>query len=233
MEQSVSGVGVLDKAVALLEALEAGPLGLGGVVEATGIPRATAHRLLAALESHGLVGRSNGSFVLGAALARLGSSALAGPGLADAARPALEALRDETGESAQLYLRRGDVRVCVVSLESPHSLRTIVPVGAHLPMDRGSAGAVLRDDDAVRRRGWAQSVEEREPGVASVSAPVRTPGGAVGSGAVLAAVSVSGPVGRTTRSPGRLYAGPVTEAARAIEAALFAERDLGRGTGRR
>lgn len=214
MERSLSGVGVLDKAVALLEALQPGPLGLNAAAEATGIPRATTHRLLSALARHGLVDRADGAFVLGPTLARLGTAALAGPRLADAARPALEALRDATGESAQLYLPRGDMRVCVVSLESPHSLRTIVPVGAQLPMDRGSAGTVLRDEEPVRRRGWAQSVEEREPGVASVSAPVRGPGGV---GPVVAAVSVSGPIGRTTRSPGRLYAEAVMAAARAVE----------------
>ncbi|HZT66082.1 MAG TPA: IclR family transcriptional regulator [Acidimicrobiales bacterium] len=214
---SVSGVGVLDKAVALLGCLEPGPLSLSEAVEATGMPRATAHRLLLALESHGLVARAgDGRFGLGRTLARLGSAALAGPPLAEAARPALEELRDATGESVQLYVRAGDRRVCLVSLESPHSLRTIVAVGASLPIDRGSAGAVLRDVEGVRRRGWAQSVEEREKGVASVSAPVR--GGP--DGPVVAAVSVSGPIERTTRAPGRRYAGAVVAAARRVELAL-------------
>ena len=216
MGVSLSGVGVLDKAVALLEALESGPRQLAALVEATGVPRATAHRLLVALEGHGLVGRGPGGFALGRGLARLGAAALAGPSLVDAARPALEELRDVTGESVQLYLARGDQRICVLSLESPHSLRTIVPVGAALPMDRGSAGAALRDDVAARRRGWVQSVEEREKGVASVSAPVRAE-----EGTVLAAVSVSGPVERTTRSPGRIYAGAVVSAARRVEEALW------------
>jgi DNA-binding IclR family transcriptional regulator len=59
------------------------------------------------------------------------------------------------------------------------------------------------------------SVEERERGVASVSAPVRD-----ADGRVLAAVSVSGPVERTTRSPGERYGEAVEAAARRIEAAL-------------
>jgi DNA-binding IclR family transcriptional regulator len=127
----------------------------------------------------------------------------------------MERLRDDTGESVQLYVRRGDRRHCVASLESPHGLRTIVAVGASLPLDVGSAGKVLRGDAEVARRGWAQSVEEREPGVASVSAPVHD-----GRGEVVAAVSVSGPIGRTTRSPGRRYAASVMAAADAVEAAL-------------
>lgn len=215
MGTSLSAVGVLDKAVTLLEALEGGPRSLGALMETTGLPRATAHRLLVALEGHGLVERGEGGFALGRRLVRLGAAALGGPSLVDAARPALEELRDRTGESVQLYVRRGDQRVCLLSLESPHSLRTIVPVGAALPLDRGSAGTVLSDGDVVRRRGWAQSVEERERGVASVSAPVRPAGGAV-----VAAVSVSGPIERTTRSPGRLYADAVVAAARRLESAL-------------
>ena len=185
----------------ILDALEPGPLGLAELTEATGLSRATAHRLAVALEAHGLAGRDDdGRFCLGERFVRRS--------LADAAGPALERLRDETGESVQLYVPRGDERLCVVSLESPHGLRTIVPVGAVLPMDRGSAAKVLRDPSLK----WAESVEERERGVASVSAPVRR-----GDGEVVAAVSVSGPVERTSRAPGRRYSKAVVAAARQVE----------------
>ncbi len=205
---SVSGVGVLDKAFAVVDALSAGPQPLSGLVAATGLSRATAHRLAVALEAHGMVRRDEeGRFCLGPRLTE--------PSLAQLARPAMERLRDETGESVQLYVRRGDRRHCVASLESPHGLRTIVAVGASLPLDVGSAGKVLRDEVEVARRGWAQSVEEREPGVASVSAPVHD-----ARGELVAAVSVSGPIGRTTRSPGRKYAASVVAAAEGVEAAL-------------
>jgi len=208
---SVSGIGVLDKAVAVLDALEAGPLSLPDLVDATGLPRATAHRLATALEAHGFVARDgDGRFQLGARLSH--------PSLPTVARPALDALRDATGESVQLYVRRGDQRLCVDALESPHGLRTIVPVGALLPLDVGSAGKVLREDAPTLKRGWAESVEERQKGVASVSAPVFE------DGRLVAAVSVSGPVERTTRAPGRRYARAVADAARAIDAALASRR---------
>ena len=208
---TVSGIGVLDKAVSVLDAVEATPRSLAGLVEATGLSRATAHRLAVALEAHRLLARdAGGRFVLGPRLTGLELPALA--------RPALEALRDATGESAQLYVRRGDRRLCVLSLESPHGLRTIVPVGMSLPLDVGSAGKVLRGDV----EDWAESVEERERGVASVSAPVRD-----GRGDTVAAVSVSGPIERTTRAPGRLYAGPVLEAAAAVSAALQRQTSSG------
>ena len=216
MERSVSGVGVLDKAASILAALEGGPQPLAGLVEATGLSRATAHRLASALEEHGLVRRDGeGRFALGLRLVALGRAATEALPLREAARPALEALRAETGESVQLYVREGDRRVCVESLESPHGLRTIVPVGASLELGRGSAGAVLRGDGPTMRRGWTESVAEREAGVASVSAPVLD-----AAGAVRAAVSVSGPIERTTRAPGRRYADAVVRAARRIESSL-------------
>lgn len=200
----------------ILEALAGGPLGLAPLAAATGLPRATAHRLAVALEVHDLVSRdAAGRFQLGERLVVLARAA--GPGgrsLADAAMPALRALRDRTGESTQLYVASGDQRSCVASLESPHGLRTMVAVGAALPMDRGSAARALTGHPDLGRRGWVQSVEEREAGVASVSAPVRL------DGVIVAAVSVSGPLGRTTRQPGRRYGEAVADAARAVERAL-------------
>jgi DNA-binding IclR family transcriptional regulator len=208
-------VGVIDKAASVLDALEVRPLALGELVGATGLSRATAHRLAVALEAHGLVRRdAEGRFALGTRLVALGRAATDALPLAEAAAPALAALRDATGESVQLYVRDGDRRTCIAALESPHGLRTIVPTGASLPLDRGSAGRLLGDDARARRREWVETAEEREAGVASVSAPVRDE-----SGEVVAAVSVSGPIERTTRRPGRRYAEAVVAAARAVERA--------------
>ena len=67
----------------------------------------------------------------------------------------------------------------------------------------------------IRRRGWAQSVGERQQGVASVSAPVRSPGGKV-----IAAVSVSGPLERLSRQPGRMHAPAVLAAAERLSESL-------------
>ncbi|MEY2458856.1 MAG: hypothetical protein QOG30_686, partial [Acidimicrobiaceae bacterium] len=160
---------MLDKAVDVIDSLVAGPKTLAELVAATGLPRATAHRLATALEHHDLVRRdADGRFALGFRLATLGRAALDSTPLAELARPALAWLRDTTEESVQLYVRDGDHRVCVESLESPHGLRTIVAVGASLSLDAGSAGKILRGDPAPR--GWVESVEEREAGVASVSA---------------------------------------------------------------
>ena len=219
---------MLDKAALVLSALEAGPATLAGLVQATGLARPTAHRLAVALEHHRLVTRDmQGRFVLGPRLGELASSAGEDRLLA-AAGPVLTNLRDVTSESAQLFRRQGDLRICVAASERSSGLRDTIPVGSTLTMLAGSAAQVLLAWEEpermhrglhgarfnasmlalVRRRGWAQSVGEREPGVASVSAPIRANGGKV-----VAAVSVSGPIERLTRQPGRLHAPAVLAAA--------------------
>ena len=181
------------------------------------MPRATAHRLASALERHLLVSRdAAGRFVLGPGLVRLGRVAggSAGRSLVDVGSPGTGRAPRPDRRKRPALRALGDTRVCLASLESPHSLRTIVAVGAVLPMDRGSAAKVLAGDPPCLEQGWAESVEERERGVASVSAPV------VVDGCVVAAVSVSGPIERTTRQPGRRYGKAVAAAARALATAL-------------
>ncbi|MDO5722207.1 MAG: IclR family transcriptional regulator [Actinomycetaceae bacterium] len=241
-ESASSGVGVLDKAALVLSALESGPATLAQLVASTQLARPTAHRLAVALEYHRFVARDmQGRFVLGPRLAEL-SSAAGEDRLLASATPVLIALRDHTKESSQLYRRQGDQRVCVAAAERQMGLRDSIPVGASLSMKAGSAAQVLlawEEPDrlhrglygasfnatmlsAVRRRGWAQSVAEREAGVASVSAPVRGPGGRV-----VAAVSISGPVERMGRQPGRMHGPAVVAAANRLSEFLRRAEELG------
>jgi DNA-binding IclR family transcriptional regulator len=229
VDSIATNVGVLDKSVTILASLaERGPLSLAGLVDATGLSRPTAHRLAAALEAHRLVGRDGaGRYRLGLRVLAWAGAVSAEFGLAEAARPVLEALRDETGESAQLFVRDGDSRLCVAASERPSGLRDTVPVGAVLPIDRGSGGKVLlayagdvgtasgadvAEIETIRRRGWAASVAEREEGVCSVSAPVLD-----SAGRIHAALGISGPINRLGRQPGRHLSGPVVAAARELE----------------
>ena len=225
-----SGIGVLDKAVGVLHSIADSPCGLAELCDRTGLPRATAHRLAAGLEVHRLLARdSAGRWRLGPAISEL--AAQVNDPLLAAGAAVLPRLREITGESVQLYRREGTSRICVAALEPPAGLRDTVPVGTRLPMTAGSGAKVLlaysdsatqqavlptakfteRSLAEVRRRGWAQSAAEREPGVASISAPVRDR-----SGAVIAAVSVSGPIDRMGRRPGARWAADLVAAADAL-----------------
>ncbi|MCP5029246.1 MAG: helix-turn-helix domain-containing protein [Actinomycetia bacterium] len=198
--------------MALLDLVAADPRTLGQLVEGSGFSRATTHRLASGLEAHGLLRRDHeGRYALGVRLIGLGAAATQGLPLAAAAAPALAELRDRTGESVQLYVRRGDRRLCVAALESLHGLRTIVHPGDELTMEAGSAATALTVAASPPGPGWVASVGEREAGVASVSAPVSD------RERVVAAVSVSGPIERTTREPGERYGPAVLAAARRIE----------------
>src|SRR4051795_7805210 len=231
MGQPSSGIGVVDKSVAILAAVADAPQALADLVPATDLPRATAHRLAVALEVHRLLTRdAEGRFVLGPRVGEL-AAALPDP-VVTAAGPVLAWVRDECGESSQLYRRDGAERVCVAAAERAHGLRTTVPIGSRLPLTAGSGAQVICawSDPAsladvlpaaefsdkslaeVRRRGWAQSVGQREAGVASVSAPV------FGAGRqVVAAISVSGPIERLGRSPGQRWAPVLTAAAHRLQ----------------
>ena len=221
-----SGVGVLDKTVKILDALESGPATLGQLVSSTGLARPTAHRLAIALERHRFVLRDqHGRFVLGSRFAELAAAA-----------PILQTLLDRTGESAQIYRRQGDMRVCIAAVERASGLRDSIPVGAMLSMEAGSAAQILlawEDSErlhqglrhakftaakltAVRKRGWAESVNERDEGVCSISAPIRN-----ASGQVIAAISISGPDGRMGSNPGRRYAPLVMAAGKYLTDALI------------
>jgi DNA-binding IclR family transcriptional regulator len=190
-----------------------------------------ADRVAVGLEVHGLLHRgADGRWRPGPTLGELASRS--GDPLLEAAAAVLPRLRDLTGESVQLYRRDGMYRICVAASEPASGLRDTVPVGTRLSMGAGSGAKVLAawSDPAtqravlsdaaysertlmdVRRRGWAQSVAERETGVASVSAPVRN-----SAGQVVAAVSVSGPVDRIGRRPGARWAANLLAAADALQ----------------
>lgn len=232
-----SGVGTLDRSVAILDAVEGGAHRFTRIMQATGLPRGTTHRLIRGLESHGFLSRYPGfGYRLGPRLLRLAHQAMRELPLREVAHPVLEHLSRVTGESAQLYVRSGDARVCVDAVESANELRTIVAVGASLPLFAGSAAKVFlafgpdaerhvrkaeepdrfaRDVELVRTRGWASSTDERQRGVGSVSAPI------VGDYAVLlGVVSVSGPASRMGRTSARRYTPAVIDAARRIERSL-------------
>ena len=226
--EKANTVGTLVKAGAILDALEVGPQDLNDLSVLTGQPRATCHRLASALVGLRRVDKDDsGRYTIGPRLHEL-SAASSGDRLRTVALPTLRRLRDDTGESAQIYRRKGNRRLCVASVEPATGLRDTVPEGAVLTMSAGSAAQVLaawsdgpsafdaKALNAVRNRGWADSVAERESGVASVSAPV------LSGGRVIAAVSISGPIDRLTKRPGQRFGTRVRAAAAEVERELDA-----------
>jgi DNA-binding IclR family transcriptional regulator len=241
-----TGVGVLDRSVAILDAVERGARTFTEIRDATGYTKSTTHRLVASLEAHAFLTFVGGQgYRFGPRLLRFGTTAMRDLPLRDLARTALVRLAEATGESAQLYVLGGDRRICVDSVESASELRTIVMPGVVLPLMKGSAGKILlafssqpeldwilanaarrtppetvpdnlmQQIVTARRRGWSNSVGEREPGVASVSAPVLND-----DGVLIAAVSLSGPDTRLGRIAAGRLAPAVVAAAHEIQGAL-------------
>ena len=210
---SVSGVGVLDKAMAVLGAARGRRRARWpSWWTATGLSRPTAHRLAVALEAHGLVRRDDdGRFCLGLRLIGLGHEAAEAVPVWAAARPALAWLHEQTGESrAAVRARRRRPRVRRVD--------RVAARAAHDRPGRGSAAAVGRErrPGAERRAtgpGWPAWRSARR------ASPACRPRSATGTGRVVAAVSVSGPLQRLTRKPGQRYGAVVAEAAARAEQA--------------
>lgn len=228
-----SGIKVLDRAVAILCAVSHEPRSLAELCADTGLPRATAHRLASALETHRLLARSrDGRWSIGPMLIQFAEGSDA---LITAAGPILESLQAATNESVQLYRLTGTTRTCIAAREPEQGLNNIVPAGSQMPLTAGSAAKIflawakpeLREDvmsqarftaddlDKVRSRGLAESVSEREIGLASVSAPVFD-----ADGELLAALSVSGPADRLRPSPaavcGKALASAAVELTRSL-----------------
>lgn len=217
----VSGIKVLDRAVAITMAAANQPSSLNDLCEATGLPRATTHRLASALETHRILTRTaDGLWTTGPGL----------PGnrehLMNAAGPVMNELLRVTGESVQLYQLTGNTRTCIATREPDSGLHNIVPVGRQLPLTSGSAARVMaafadlgataesfavKDLEETRSQGYTASFGEREAGLASMSAPVLD-----SAGSLLAVLSVSGSAAHFRKAPLDEWAAELKKAADAI-----------------
>lgn len=221
-----SGIKVLDRSVAIVRSVASGDKSLAALSEDTGLPRATTHRIATALEVHHILSRTEqGSWTIGPALANF--TAGTPPQLLTAARPIMRELVEVTGESAQLYELTGETRTCIAAEEPQSGLHNVVPVGSQLTLSAGSAARVFAahalidapfnpgDLEQVRADGYAESVAEREVGLASVSAPVFQP-----DGGLVAVLSISGPAERLKPSPAQKWGKALLAAKAQLEGAL-------------
>ncbi|WJY67928.1 IclR family transcriptional regulator [Corynebacterium auris] len=215
-----SGIKVLDRAVVIVRSVAAGDKTLAELSTDTGLPRATTHRIATALEVHHILSRtSTGAWTVGPALASYATRTP--PQLLSAAGPLMRDLVRETGESVQLYQLTGDTRTCIAAEEPASGLTYTVPVGSQLSLTAGSAARVYAafslidahpfpsDELAeVRDSLVAESVAEREVGLASLSTPVFD-----SEGAVVAVLSISGPVERLKPHPAQKWGAQLVAAA--------------------
>ncbi|MCC6175885.1 MAG: IclR family transcriptional regulator [Chloroflexi bacterium] len=216
----------LDCLLALADS--AGEVGVTELSRQLGQSKASVHRLLTALRSRNFVrlNPETRRYSLDVGVLRLSSALARQTNLHALALPTLVTLRDMTRETASLTVRRGNQRLHLEQVESIEDLRFTLEVGNALPLLVGASGKALvawlpesevdaligtfglpalapgsitdraafkADLARIRARGFAVSFSERYVDVISVAAPVRDR-----SGAVVAAVNITGPASRCT-----------------------------------
>lgn len=183
----------VDRALALLLAFESADgneLTVAAIADRLGIHRSSASRFAATLAERGFLERNAGgdAYRLGPAMARLGLLAMVDRGLIASARPVMERLAVETGETVVLSALDGDQGVSIAQVNGSHLVGMRDWIGRRSPLDSSSDGKVflafastgppgphpvVREElDAIRRRGWATSEGEAEPGLNGVAAPI-------------------------------------------------------------
>jgi DNA-binding IclR family transcriptional regulator len=145
---------VLSKIRGILDAfsLTRPALTLSELRSATGLPTSTVQRLVANLVAEGFLDRDGDRYRIGATMAYWAAPASRGIDRLRAVTPALQQLRDSTGETACFFIREGPYRVCVAMAETTHAIRREMHVGKIVALQAGSAGRVLMawDDVALR-----------------------------------------------------------------------------------
>ncbi len=216
----------VDRAIDVLEYLAEREDGaVTDLAAALGVHKSTAHRLLAVLEARGLVEQvsERGRYRLGFGLVRLAGATAGRLDLVEQSRSVSRRLAAEVGETVNVARLEGDAVVNVDQVLGGATVATQNWVGQRTPLHATSSGKVLlaSADPAERARllarplerftpatitnrsvlerelaraaasGWASTTEELEVGLNAIAAPIRGH-----DGAVVAAVSVSGPTYR-------------------------------------
>jgi IclR family acetate operon transcriptional repressor len=239
-------IGAVERALLVLDALgEAdGELGTNELARRTGVNASTVSRLLATLAGAGYVEQTDsGRYRLGLRLLQLGSAALDGLDLRALARPLLEELARETGETATLSVPGGREAVTVDFVRSPSAVQGVAQIGRPsvphatatgkvlLAFGPGGPGegpfqrftrrtivapvAVRREVERTRARGWADADGEREPDLAALAAPVRS-----SRGELVAILGLQGPSSRFDVAARGRSLGRLTSAAEALSRRL-------------
>ena len=211
MTEPADGNRMLARVASILDAVDGSAASASELARRAGLSVSTAHRIAVSMVEYGFLRRTaNGDFGLGHRFVR--------SVMATAALPVLSQLRDETGETAQLWIRRADERVCLVTVDSKQELKVSMAAGSRLPLPAGSSGRILSGDEEalseIAVHGWVDSMAKRTSGQASVSAPVFL------EGQLVASVCLALPLSRVTSSPGLEFGASVVAAAATISTLL-------------
>jgi IclR family transcriptional regulator, acetate operon repressor len=184
------------------------PVALTDLASAAGLPKSTASRLVSALERRGLIEQDGerGRLRPGPAILRVAERSMLERSIVEVSRPALDALAGASGETINLAVPGPEGVEHIAQVDSRHFLGAGQWLGRSVgyghsangkvfaAFGRGPAGAAAPAElEAVRRDGFATSIDELEAGLSAMAAPVR---GARGE--VIAALSISGPTLRMT-----------------------------------
>lgn len=149
LDQAHNGGGSVDNALRILLMFESRKtIRVAEVAREFGIAKSTAHRLLAMLEHHHYVRRSDRTraYDLGPALLEIGLHRSSSFDLREVARPYLESLRDQTGESCGLLVLDGTEAVMVDFAPATHPVRVVEKIGDRAPAHLTAAGKALLAD---------------------------------------------------------------------------------------
>jgi len=145
-EANPYGIAVVGRTLDVLEALGAHrPPTLTELSRLVGATKGATFRILANLQARGYVERDaeTGRYRLGLKLVQLGSQAAQGRDLRTMARPALEALQADSGETVALGVPATDGVTYIDVVERPHGLRTSAEIGRREPYHATALGKAV------------------------------------------------------------------------------------------
>lgn len=142
-----TGSSTTARAFTLLECVVAStePLALPDLVEATGFPKSTVHRLLLLLESEHLLAREPDGkrYSAGPRLATLSLAALKNPAHRAERHAVLQGLVDEVGETCNFTMLDGNEVVYLDRVEAHWPLRLMLAPGSHVPLHCTASGKLF------------------------------------------------------------------------------------------
>lgn len=116
---------------------------LAQIARQTGLPTSTCQRLVQNMVREGFLDRDGDRYRIGLRLVQWASPGTFGLDIVRIVRPILQQLRDETGETACLYIRDGAFRTVVAVAETRHVVMRPFRVGQVMPIHAGAPGKIF------------------------------------------------------------------------------------------